>query len=144
MAYRSRDSPAGAKHSAGNPALLFTGRRKDMADKCILNPNTECLGLMKAEELANDIAEMRARNDLSHKEFFSRLAILEAHDQVQDVHYEHILEKLTGINETLSGVSSRIAAIETKPAKRWEGIVEKIILLVVAAGVGYILSKVGL
>ena len=38
----------------------------------------------------------------------------------------------------------RITAIEQKPAKRWDGVVDKIILLLVAAAVGFMLAKVGL
>ena len=54
------------------------------------------------------------------------------------------MEKLSDITDRLSSLSSRIATIEFKPAKRYEGIVEKIIGLVVAAVVGYFMAKLGL
>lgn len=122
-----------------------------MSDKCILDPRTDCLGLIRAEELAKDIqavekdmADMRDRNDKSHKEYFDRLALLEAHNKVQDAHYEHIIEKLTDITNKLSGLSARIASIEHKPGKRWDSMVEKGIGVVLAAVLGYILAHVGL
>lgn len=40
--------------------------------------------------------------------------------------------------------NTRLQALEMKPAKRWDGIVDKIINLVVAALVGALLIKLGL
>lgn len=122
-----------------------------MPDKCIVNPNVDCLGLIRAEELAKDIQsvekdmeDMRERNDKSHKEYFDRLALLEAHNKVQDAHYGHIIEKLTDITNKISSVSARIASIETKSGKKWDSMVEKAIGIVLAAVIGYVLAHVGL
>lgn len=122
-----------------------------MADKCILDPNVDCRGLIRAGELAKDIQavekdveELRERNDRNHKEYFDRLALLEAHNKVQDAHYEHIIEKLTDITNKLSSLSARIASIETKPGKRWDSMVEKGLGIVLAAVLGYILAHAGL
>lgn len=115
-----------------------------MSDKCILDPERDCLGIMKAQELEKDFDELRQRNEKSHKEFFNRLAALESHDKLQDLHYTHIMEKLSDITDKLSSLSSRIATIEFKPAKRYEGIVEKAIWLVVGAVISYFLVEIGL
>lgn len=122
-----------------------------MSDKCIIDPRSDCLGLIRAEELAKniqaverDMADMRSHNDKSHKEYFDRLALLEAHNKVQDAHYEHIIEKLTDITNELSSLSVRIASIEHKPGKRWDSMVEKGLGIVLAAVLGYILAHVGL
>lgn len=120
-------------------------------NKCILNPAVDCLGLIRAEELAKDIQhteqdliDLREHNEKNHKEYFDRLALLEAHNKVQDAHYEHIIEKLTNINDQLTGLCTRITAIEAKPGKRWEGIVEQLIGIVVATVVGFMLAKFGM
>lgn len=115
-----------------------------MPNSCLLNPEQECYGLLKAKEIEEEMQDMRDRNDKSHKEFFDRLALLEAHNKVQDAHYAHIIEKLTDITNKLSSLSDRIAVIEHKPGKRWDGMVEKAIGLVVAAVIGYILANAGL
>lgn len=120
-------------------------------NKCILNPAVDCLGLIRAEELAKDIQhteqdliDLREHNEKNHKEYFDRLALLEAHNKVQDAHYEHIIEKLTNINDQLVGLCTRIAAIEAKPGKRWESVVGQIIGIVVAALVGAVIVRLGL
>lgn len=122
-----------------------------MPEKCILNPSNDCLGLIRAEELAKNIQALehnmeatRDHNEKSHKEFYDRLSLLEAHNKVQDVHYEHIIEKLNTITNELTSLSSRIASIESKPAKRWESVIEKIISLFIAAFFGYMFSKTSL
>lgn len=143
-----------------------------MDEKCILNPERDCLGLMKAEELEKDIQDMRGRNEKSHKEFFDRLAILEKQEGIHGEQYKNIIEKLSdmaaglselkldskGVISALTPLTHRVESLESKyqsisedvttlkekPAKRWEGIVEKVIGLVVAAVVGFILARMGL
>lgn len=113
-------------------------------DKCILDPERDCLGLIQAKKLEENLSDLRSRNDSSHKEFFDRIAILESHNKIQDVHYEHIIEKLSDITDKLASLGTRIAAIEIKPAKRWDGVVEKVIFTVAGAVVLYLLAKNGI
>jgi len=115
-----------------------------MSEKCILDPERDCLGLMKAREIEEELDDLRAHNEKNHKEFFDRLATIEAHNKVQDAHYEHIIEKLTDITDKLSSLGTRLAAIEFRPAKKWESIAEKIIWFVIAAVLGLVFAKIGL
>ena len=114
-----------------------------MSEKCILDPERDCLGLMKAQKLEEEVADLRAHNDGSHKEFFNRLAGLEAHNQVQDAHYSHIIEKLSDITDKLSSLSTRISAIEFKPAKKWESLAEKALFAIIGAVIVYAMNKLG-
>ena len=50
-------------------------------------------------------------------------------------------EETTSIVTALDG---KVTALEEKPAKRWEALVEKVIWAVVAAFVGFLLAKIGL
>lgn len=52
--------------------------------------------------------------------------------------------KQDGMAETLERLDTKVEHIETKPAKRWDSIVEKIILAFVAALVGALLAHFGL
>lgn len=122
-----------------------------MEEKCILDPQKDCLGLMKGhllekdiEEIRRDVDDIRERNNKSHSEFYDRLAVLEKHNEVQDVRYEHIIEKLADITNKLNGLVEKIAAIEGKPGKKWENLVGQIIGLVVTAVVLFVLSKLEL
>ena len=56
----------------------------------------------------------------------------------------HQTEAINCIKTDVKNLDEKIEILEKKPAKRWEGIVEKIILTVVCAIVGYILAKIGL
>lgn len=51
-------------------------------------------------------------------------------------------QKQTG--EKVSKIDKKVDALEAVPAKRWNLVVEKIILTVLAAVVGYVLAKGGL
>ena len=52
--------------------------------------------------------------------------------------------KQDGMAETLERLDTKVECIEAKPGKRWDSIVEKIILAVVAALVGAGLAHFGL
>lgn len=108
-----------------------------MAEKCILDPERDCLGLIKARELEQDVNELRKQNSSSHERIFERLGELEKQEGIQGVQYENILEKL----DQLAG---DVKELKSKSAKRWESIVEKVIGLLVAAVVGFFLARVGL
>lgn len=49
-----------------------------------------------------------------------------------------------GMSKTLDRLDAKVELIETKPAKRWEAVVEKAILMIVAAVVGAALAHFGL
>jgi len=53
-------------------------------------------------------------------------------------------ERMDNHEQSLKSQGERIGELEKKPAKRWEGIVDKIILSVVAALVGFALASLGL
>lgn len=51
---------------------------------------------------------------------------------------------LATMDKTIQILNEKVEEQEAKPGKRWEAIVEKAIMLLVAAVAGYIFSKVGL
>lgn len=109
-----------------------------MADeRCILDPQRDCLGLQKAEMLEKQITQWRAEARETHREIYTRLNELEQSEASRDVQYMNILEKLDQLlrwQEEQKG----------KSGKRWESVVEKVLLMVVAAIVTWILAKIGL
>ena len=109
-----------------------------MADeKCILDPQRDCLGLQKAEMLEKQMDQWRAQSRESHQEIFRRLNELEKSETARDIQYTSIMEKLDKLVAWQE-------AQQAKPAKRWDAVVEKVILAVVAAVIGAILARIGL
>lgn len=56
----------------------------------------------------------------------------------------HQTEAIDRIEKNVEKLDNKVEILEHKPAKRWESVVEKVILLVVAAVVTYVLTKIGL
>ena len=52
-------------------------------------------------------------------------------------------ESIDKLDKRVSGIGIRIDNIEQKPAKRWDNIVEKIILTIIALLIGFIFAKIG-
>lgn len=46
--------------------------------------------------------------------------------------------------ETIDKLDRKVTALEEKPARRWDGMVDKIVWAVAAAFVGFILAQLGL
>ena len=56
----------------------------------------------------------------------------------------NLTEVINGVKDDVVALSGKVEAIEQKPAKKWDGLVEKIAKAVIAALVGYLFARVGL
>lgn len=65
-------------------------------------------------------------------------------DAKRDEQYSKILDKLNDMQADINKALLSIAEFKEKSGKRWDKIVDKILLLVITACVGYILIKFGL
>lgn len=139
-----------------------------MSEKCIINPERDCLGLIKANELEADLNELRKQNSSSHERIFDRLGELEKQEGIQGEQYKHIIDKLGDMTvnlnelkadskevvsqlpplthrvEILEKMSEDVDELKEKPVKQWENVTGQIIGLIVAALVGFVLSRIGL
>ena len=57
---------------------------------------------------------------------------------------KHQTQAMMDIKSDVAKLDQKVETLEHKPGKRWESIVEKVILTVVGAVIGYILVKLGL
>lgn len=108
-----------------------------MDEKCILNPERDCLGLQKANMLEDQMKEWREQSRKTHKELYDRMRDLEKAEAARNEQYENIMEKL---DRLISWQEAEQAA----PKKRWDAIVDKVVWAVLAAVIAFLLGRVGL
>ena len=101
-----------------------------MHENC--NPN-DCPVLPRVEALE----EANKNHSKTHEGMFDRLRALETLSAVQENKLDTILKKLDELTD-------KVDALESKPAKRWDGLVEKAVWAVCAAVIAFLLAKVGL
>ncbi len=65
-----------------------------MDEKCILDPQRDCLGLQKANMLEKQMSEWREASRSTHKELFDRMRELEKAEAARNEQYDNIMEKL--------------------------------------------------
>ena len=53
-------------------------------------------------------------------------------------------EQIKTMNSSMQTLTGKVDKLEEKPAKRWDGLVDKIIWAVAAALLGFVLAKIGL
>lgn len=104
---------------------------------------------MSQEEMAVKLAEVDARSKSNtHRldelgEKVDVLNRLTTAVEVMAAEQKHQSETMTEIKNDVTALDKKVEAIEQKPAKRWDGLVEKVIYgivgaLVAAAGAGII------
>lgn len=108
-----------------------------MPEKCTDNPR-DCplLPRVEALEKANE------QHSDTHREIFRRLGGLESDTAVQGKQLENIDEKLTDIKADQKSILQEVEALKSKPAKRWESAVDKIITSVIGVIVGFMLAGI--
>ena len=57
---------------------------------------------------------------------------------------EVMATKMDTMSQSLDQVNARLSEQESKPGKRWEAVVEKVVFLVIGAIVAYIFARIGL
>ena len=98
---------------------------------------------MEETEIAGRLSavEQRSRSN-SH-----RLDTLERHTEAVNTLATSVAvmaEKVEVTGEKVDGLCSDVQELKAEPGKRWKGVVEKVIYIVVAAVVGFILARLGL
>lgn len=83
-----------------------------MDEKCLLDPQRDCIGLKRADEVAGDLkaldrrlSEFQQSVSDTHSRFGGRIGKLEAHNEVQD-------EQVRQIKETQMEIKKEIAAAQ--------------------------------
>lgn len=57
---------------------------------------------------------------------------------------EVMAERQEQVADTVEKLDGKVTAIEQKPVKRWDSLVDKIIWAIVAAVIGFLLARIGL
>ena len=89
------------------------------------------------DKLAQEVQSFRDQNSDTHKEIFQRLNKLEQGEAAQNVQYSNIMLKLDELTK-------KVEALEAKPAKRWDKLLETVLVAVVTGVVAYLLGRAGL
>ncbi len=97
---------------------------------------------MNIEEIALKLQETTDRSFRNE----GRIKKLESeHDVLQKLatSVAVMAEQIKTMNSSVQTLTGKVDKLEEKPAKRWDAIVEKIILTIVAAVIGFILAHYG-
>lgn len=109
-------------------------------DKCILDPERDCIGKAEAAKLEGRIKaleEWKADSKKFHTDFYSWQNKQAERDGKLD-------EQLRTMDENIKKVLATQEACSLKPGKRWDAIVDKAIWAVLAAVIAFVLAKIGL
>lgn len=109
-------------------------------EKCLIDPQRDCLGLTKAvllEKRIEDLEQWQKDSKKFHNDFYDWQREQIARDARLD-------EQLGNMSANLNKLVAWQETQRDKPGKRWDGIVEKIIWAVLAAGIAAVLARVGL
>ena len=103
-----------------------------------------CFPRLKIRLEASELTSIITCLLYTSSELYTRITALEKSDAKRDEQYGKILDKLNDMQADINKALLSIAEFKEKSGKRWDKIVDKILLLVITACVGYILIKFGL
>ena len=109
-------------------------------DKCILDPERDCIGKAAAAKLEARIEALEGWQKDS-KEFHHAFYDWQRKQIARDATLD---EKLNNMDENIRKVLAQQEACAMKPGKRWDAIVDKAIWAVLAAVIAFVLAKIGL
>lgn len=126
-----------------------------MEDKCILDPERDCIGKAAAAKLEarlglleRTVEKNHDNASRTHKEFFERIRAIETATAVQTEQYKTILEKLDALTDSVAKVTSSVSDIQAEPGRDWKDLKKSIrwavLAAIIAAVMGFLLGKVGL
>ena len=111
-----------------------------MPDKCIVDPERDCIGKAEAAKLEGRIKALEEWKEDSkkfHNDFYSWQNKQSERDGKLD-------EQLRNMDANIKEVLETQKACRLKPGKRWDAIVDKVIWAVLAAVIAFFLAKIGL
>ena len=109
-------------------------------DKCILDPERDCIGKAAAALLEKRIADLE--KDREKQTAFRESYYAEQRSRIKrDAEME---AKISGMDEKLDKLVSWQEGQQAAPKRRWDAIVDKAIWAVLAAVIAFVLAKVGL
>ena len=108
-----------------------------MDDKCLIDPQRDCLGLQKANMLERQMEKMQEQARDTHNKLFDRIRDPEKAEAARNEQYENIMGKL---DKLIAWQEAEQAA----PKKRWDSIKDKAIWAVLAAVIAFLLGRIGL
>lgn len=118
-----------------------------MAEKCILDPQRDCIGLAEAmllKKRIEDLEEAQIKSSKFREDFYNW-------QKEQIIFQAQTIEQIKTMNVKSDTTNAKIDKViewqedqQQKPAKRWEAIVDKVLMLFVGAIAAYVFTKIGL
>lgn len=109
-------------------------------DKCILDPNLDCIGKAAAallEKRVTDLEEDQKKQAAFREAYYA--------EQKARIKRDAELEaKISSMDEKLDKLVSWQEGQQSAPKKRWDAILDKTIWAVLAAVIAFVLAKIGL
>lgn len=111
-----------------------------MEDKCIINPERDCIGkaaAVKLEARIESLERWQGESQKFHNAFYDWQRDQIARDAKLD-------EQLSNMEKSLNKLVARQESEDQKPRKRWDDLADKVIWAVLAAVIAFVLAKIGL
>lgn len=108
-----------------------------MDERCGLKDNGGCSKLNRLEQRVEFLEEGQKREADFRKAFY-------ADKEARIERDAHLDEKISGMDEKLDKLVNWQENQQAKPARRWDGLIDKAIWAVVAAVIAFLLARVGL
>lgn len=109
-------------------------------EKCIMDPERDCIGKAAAASLEGRIKALEAWREDS-KDFHAKFYDWQRKQIARDAKLD---EQLSNMDKNINKLVSWQEGQQAVPKRRWDAIVDKTIWAVLAAVIAFLLAKIGL
>ena len=111
-----------------------------MEDKCILDPQRDCIGKAEAAKLEGRIKALEDWREDS-KDFHAKFYDWQREQIARDARLD---EQLSNMDKNINKLVAWQEGQQAAPKRRWDAIVDKAIWAVLAAVIAFLLARLGL
>lgn len=111
-----------------------------MEEKCILDPQRDCIGKAEAAKLEGRIKALEDWREDS-KDFHAKFYDWQREQIARDARLD---EQLSNMDKNINKLVAWQEGQQAAPKRRWDAIVDKAIWAVLAAVIAFVLARIGL
>lgn len=107
-----------------------------------MNDCKDCIQIRNLEDKIKALWHQIEESKEQRKDFEKRIIELEIHRGETKEKFDRIFDAINAIEKNIAKIADTLESIQTKPAKRYESLIQEVIKFIVLAGVGFAVANI--
>lgn len=113
-------------------------------NNCIIDPQKECFGIHETKRLEIDLEKLKKTFYDFRDKTIGELEIIKREQAVRNEQYNQIIGRLEDLAKSISNLAAELSSLKDKPAKKWDGFVDKVFYTIIGIIIAFVLKHMGI